>query len=568
MKLHSFRIYNVKSIVDSGLCYLSDDGITVLAGQNEVGKSAILEGLNYFSNGPSKEFTRLSKRFDSSPRVNCWFNLEDIDRENAGEDVKTVLKELNTVCFIRDGENGGDTEGISITKGTDDEIQKLATEKLPPKDTGEETTQYIDAVVAEVEQHIINRLPTFILFDSFSDLLPGEILISEIPSNRAVQDFQKVFNIDFALVATKPSQERNSLVDATEKRASLDLNTYWSQVLTTAADDKYNFHITLIPSTNPLEAKVEFLIDRNDSRQLYLEQKSKGFQWFNAFNLRLKSLGVKANELENYVILIDEPGQGLHETAQKDVKTVLEELARKHMQIVYTTHNASLIGVEGNEILRLRLVYQNNSKETVIQNITQFSSSSDENNKDALSPIITAMGISHIGSLIDREKVCVVLEGITDHYYFSAIRLLLDKEDKYFFIPACGAPNIRPLISIVMSWTRNFKAVFDDGKEGRTVYASLKRHLYNNNEDIFTKQVYKLEGFEGIEDLFSQDDFDKYVVGAEREDKTMSNSNLAKSKKKELLARMFLYKVQRGEVTLSEDTLTNFRVVFDWIQPD
>ena len=49
MKLKSFKIEHVKSIVDSGICHLSEkDNVLVLAGQNEAGKSAILEALNYF----------------------------------------------------------------------------------------------------------------------------------------------------------------------------------------------------------------------------------------------------------------------------------------------------------------------------------------------------------------------------------------------------------------------------------------------------------------------------------------------------------------------------------------
>jgi hypothetical protein len=41
----AFRIYDFKSISDSGLCTFSQDGITVLAGQNESGKTSILTAL-------------------------------------------------------------------------------------------------------------------------------------------------------------------------------------------------------------------------------------------------------------------------------------------------------------------------------------------------------------------------------------------------------------------------------------------------------------------------------------------------------------------------------------------
>lgn len=44
----AFRIQNFKSIHDTGTCTLSGDGITVLAGQNEAGKTAVLSALRDF----------------------------------------------------------------------------------------------------------------------------------------------------------------------------------------------------------------------------------------------------------------------------------------------------------------------------------------------------------------------------------------------------------------------------------------------------------------------------------------------------------------------------------------
>ena len=48
MKIVRFRIFNYKSIIDSGDCYPSD-GVTILAGKNEAGKSSILEALEDFN---------------------------------------------------------------------------------------------------------------------------------------------------------------------------------------------------------------------------------------------------------------------------------------------------------------------------------------------------------------------------------------------------------------------------------------------------------------------------------------------------------------------------------------
>lgn len=263
--------------------------------------------------------------------------------------------------------------------------------------------------------------------------------------------------------------------------------------------------------------------------------------------------------------MIDEPGQGLHETAQLDVKDVLQELADKGMQIVYSTHNPCLIGVKDNELLRIRLVYQTREEGTKIKNIAQFSSS-DAGSKDALSPIISAMGINSVGQLLDRTIPSVALEGITDHYYLCALKHLLEITQNYNFIPAVGVQNIRPLVSVLIGWGADFKAVFDDG-EGKRLYKDLGKFLYPDDEIEMKKHILKMDGFDGIEDLFTKENFDKYVVGVVRTDQSIKNSVLAKTKKKELLARLFLEKVKDDPTNfnLSVETKRNFQTVFTWI---
>ncbi|MBK8882830.1 MAG: AAA family ATPase [Bacteroidales bacterium] len=51
MKLTAFRIKNFRSIVDTGWQNLSPDNITCLIGQNESGKTSVLEALKIFNSG-------------------------------------------------------------------------------------------------------------------------------------------------------------------------------------------------------------------------------------------------------------------------------------------------------------------------------------------------------------------------------------------------------------------------------------------------------------------------------------------------------------------------------------
>ena len=51
MILKSFRIKNYRSIVDTGWNNLSPDNVTALIGQNESGKTSVLEALRSFYDG-------------------------------------------------------------------------------------------------------------------------------------------------------------------------------------------------------------------------------------------------------------------------------------------------------------------------------------------------------------------------------------------------------------------------------------------------------------------------------------------------------------------------------------
>ncbi len=75
MKLIAFRIKNFRSITDTGWQSLSPDNITCLIGQNESGKTSILEGLKVFYTGVISEDVLRSDL--SLPEVSCRFKIPE-----------------------------------------------------------------------------------------------------------------------------------------------------------------------------------------------------------------------------------------------------------------------------------------------------------------------------------------------------------------------------------------------------------------------------------------------------------------------------------------------------------
>jgi hypothetical protein len=109
MKLTAFRIRNFRSIVDTGWQNISPDNITCLIGQNESGKTSVLEGLKTFYTGIISEDVLRSDL--TLPEISCRFNIPEgwlltITGNHPGPELKELLSGLThlelTRCWIQD----------------------------------------------------------------------------------------------------------------------------------------------------------------------------------------------------------------------------------------------------------------------------------------------------------------------------------------------------------------------------------------------------------------------------------------------------------------------------------
>lgn len=576
MRLKSFRVKNFKSIVDTGECHFSDqDNLLVLAGQNEAGKSAVIEALHFFGEGASEEFERLHRRQDEAPEVRCKFSLDGQDIQNIfietkNAKLKKFLEKNPLVEFRRGSTEEDDFEDVYFSDETHQSLQAFFPDEDEEADTENAEAEADDdspsiTTVDGLQDFIWTESRDFTFYDTFTDLLPGVVSVAEIKNHPAVRDFEKVFGVDFSEAAEWEPRAIGREEIRLNKSASDNLNTYWKQRLEEGG--RYNFQVKIIPQPEKSQSQIEFKIERNDGDPLFLEQKSKGFRWFSAFNLRLRALAAEEVKVKNLVILVDEPGQGLHEKAQRDVKQVLEELAnKKGAQVIYTTHHPNLIGTEGIEFSRIRVVSNSTEFGTKVETPAQFASRSEQNAQDTLSPVITAMGIHSVHSVLDTKRLNVVVEGISDHYYLTAFKKLLTKDDRLYFLPACGVTNVPNLVSVLLGWGCNYKAVFDDDpKSGRATYNKLRDQFYEKNDELAHEHILKLRDCNGIEDIFGKKDFYKFVLNKPLPKVSTPSNSIAVGNKKELLARLFLEKVEAGEVTLSKESEKRIGEVFVWL---
>jgi ABC-type ATPase involved in cell division/predicted nucleic acid-binding Zn-ribbon protein len=103
IKLLGFRIRNFRSIVDTGWQNLSPDNITCLIGQNESGKTSVLEGLRAFYTGKISEDVLRSDL--SLPEISCRFLIQKgwllKVTENPGTEMKELLGGLQQLELTR-----------------------------------------------------------------------------------------------------------------------------------------------------------------------------------------------------------------------------------------------------------------------------------------------------------------------------------------------------------------------------------------------------------------------------------------------------------------------------------
>lgn len=111
MRLKAFRIKNYRSIIDTGWCYTPNDNITVLIGQNESGKTTVLEALQSFHDGRISDDILRSDL--SMPKVYCSFEIsnsrleEVIDLEKLPEEAVKIIKKLDSISISRTWEDLG-----------------------------------------------------------------------------------------------------------------------------------------------------------------------------------------------------------------------------------------------------------------------------------------------------------------------------------------------------------------------------------------------------------------------------------------------------------------------------
>ncbi len=182
---------------------------------------------------------------------------------------------------------------------------------------------------------------------------------------------------------------------------------------------------------------------------------------------------------------------------------------------------------------------------------------------DTLSPIYTLLGSQISESNFIRERNNIIVEDTSMFYYLKVLMDIFEPGKTIYILPATGIPSVVTLVNLMTGWKLGYGVLLCDTSESREVVKELSENILMVTKKDNWKPVGIIEGFRGIEDLFSTIDFKKYVLG-KRTGITESNLEFIENNKlsRSSLATSFALKYQNGGLApddFDDESKENFR---------
>lgn len=597
MKISKVRIKNYRSIKDSGEILLANK-LFVLAGQNESGKSSILEALNAYEKEESDIDTLnfdLENDDNFLQEISCTYSILDdsfykniledlfelIKKENLEQtnlEIKTVLKvdmlhriqeftliktfdfskpEMKCTTYL-DKITLGKITGIINNYKVDE------TNETGNINSVNKLYLVVETYASDIAETFWNHTPQIILFNDFTTLLPDKFLIEDLDKKdtegfEAVKNLEKLLKTDYSKIAQKNISQKNSSTETESNQLSANFQKDWQQKI--YGSNKVNIKF-FIENNDTGKKEISFYVETKDNEFLAPRRRSQGMIWFLSLWLELKA---KENE-DSLILLFDEPGIHLHIKANKDMLKVFHRLNEKEHQIIYSTHSPSLI--ETDKLHNIGLVINNEKQGTLVEGLTT-SKINTENKKDALYPIAEAMGLEPLKDFSVLKKQNVLLEGLSDYWYLKGMSKLLDIKPNYEFIPGIGVKGnkIFHLISFCIGYGLEWVLVMDNGVIPNQVKEELTGNLFAGDKDESEKKIRLLSEGE-IENIFDVKDL-ILVDASIKEDNKKPAIEIIGEKRKIVFSKIFYQKVDDGEIKkkqLHPNTIQKFEETFKWIE--
>ena len=450
---------------------------------------------NYVLSGDLSDFIANNKDYNEilneiDELKNIGNVLSQVDLRNRFNKLIADLKMASTKIFI------DDSSYKSIIR-TFKQNQKESIVRLA--ELLENAMEFLDGVYT--------CFPRFVKVEN--EVLKTKYNIQNINESDILKKFLEICNIDIDNLKEKINSVDTADIINYEK----DINASITENFTNKFNTFYNQEkIELHISINNKELNI---LVNTTGRYLDYDERSNGLKWYISVFIQLQYMESRNCEsVKNNIILMDEPGVYLHPNAQKEVVNLFCELIKRENQIIYTTHSPFML--DTNALQNVRAVIKDEDGFTHIHNKITTIPNSSNSKYDTITPLINAIGLKlsyNIGPSFDKRNI--IVEGITDYFYFQSYFKCKNEDEKPNIIPSTGADNIPAIASILFGWNCDFNIVLDQDDKGRSVYDSI-----NDSKQLFAENIIFVDGntikisdkIFMIEDLLSENDKIKFGI--------------------------------------------------------
>lgn len=509
MRLKEARVKLYRNIVDSGPVPI-EDSVTCLVGKNESGKTAFLEALyslnpvhpNLVRVNVINDYPRWRKVRDERERdlesiapIGATFTLEDRelnqlrkltaipipdDTEVYAERTyggvvrwRLSMPELGLVQALLDSDLldevacGSASHVASLEELDEFTQQRLAAEDRRTK-SGKDILEFRSLIkqakalrdgslTDEIKKALQRLLPTFFYFSEYSSL-EGRIDLTDLlqkPEERLEDHEQTALSL-LRLVGVEGQEfmqtefeVRIAELEAAANEITRQIFDYWTQ--------NTDLIVRLVGDAQTInrpdgQSVVHRYLDirLNDLRHQMttnFQTRSTGFQWFFSFI-------VAFSEFEgdrNVIILLDEPGLGLHARAQADLLRFIEERLASASQVIHTTHSPFMVNPRHLE--RARLVEDLTTRKNPDVG-AKVSTDVLSVKRDTLFPLQAALGYDIAQNLFVGGHNLIV-EGPSDLVFLIVLSEYLEErglahlDPRLTIVPVGGADKIPTFVALL-----------------------------------------------------------------------------------------------------------------------
>lgn len=514
MKLKRFRVTNFRSVIDSG--WVNCDNITTLVGINESGKSNILLALWKFNPArggqidllhdlPVTKLSELREQPEKTAFIEAIFQLEEYAEEVNGK-LESSFSPDDEISITRYYNEQYELTFLNeATRKKVDALQKPKKTKNGEEKPGITHTELLNTVMQYV--------PKFVYFSNYGNLTSRIYLPHAIKwlSGQSVtgidqkEDQVRTIRVLFDYVNLEPNEILELGKDAVDiARARGSNGNPTEDDIKKAEDNKEQRSLLLQSASTKLtkdfrewwkqgEYKFRFGADgdyfyiwvSDDKRpeEVDLELRSTGLQWFISFYLVF--LMECEGDNEGAVLLLDEAGLTLHPLAQKDLGAFFNRLAETN-QILNTTHSPFIIDPEN--IDRCRVVYTDVHGGTVVsENLREGTGVVGEK---SIYAVHAALGLT-VSDVILQGCQTVIVEGVSDQFYLSAIKNALIRDTKIapekeiVFAPfGGGVKGVAGIVGLIAAKNEELPIVIvDSDRIGDGYKSKLESGIYKDCQD-------------------------------------------------------------------------------------